>query len=112
MPTGWPKHSHAGLSIYCCLPDLIIRDLYDRGRLLSELGLKTVNHSKHTFPEEREVEVWILPPAGVKNLLSPKINISALKVMVRLALVEGFGGIFSLLMLSLELTGKAGHFDL
>ena len=63
-------------------------------------------------PEEREVKVWVLLLDSVKDLLSPEINISVLKVEVLLALVEGFGGIFYSLMLDLKLTSEAGHFEL
>ena len=39
------------------LVDLIIRDLYKRSYLISELTLEALNHSEHTFSKEGEVEV-------------------------------------------------------
>ena len=71
-----------------CLMNLIIRDLYERSWLFYELGLETLNYSKHAFSKERKVEVCILPLNGVEDLLSPEINVSVLEVEVFLALIK------------------------
>ena len=94
------------------MADLSIRDLSERSRLLSELDLETLDHSKHTFSKERKIEVWVLLLDNVEDLLSPEVNVSVLEVEALLTLIKSFGGIFSLPVLNLELTGEAGHFDL
>ena len=94
------------------MTDLIIRDLSERSHLLSELGLETLDHSKHTFSKERKVEVWVLPPDSLKDLLLLEVNVSVLEVEIFLSLIKSFEGIFCSLVLGLELTGEVGHFDL
>ena len=79
---------------------------------MSELGLKSLNHTKDSFLDEQKVKVRILPPDSIEDLLSPEVDIGVLEVDVLLTLVEGPRGIFSSLALSIKLVGEDGHLEL